>query len=367
MHGYIDRELVSLDPKESKVILISHKEDIDGIVSAALLYSNLKQKGYEHGQINIHLVDYTSLITFIEANIEKLKNHTLYLADIGVNEKLYKLLLQLPAVDTLPEGVYRYYYDHHVITGDAFEVRQEIEKRFHVYKNPSLDESALKCCTAEVIYKSLIYSDPHYQRLCKYAHIADFKKEGDGELIKKANELKMFITYYQDTNSRLVDLLLGMQTTETWKNYQKSFVHNTEKITTWYTIQYEQVEKNLIRINGDSYTILLSIADLKAEDIIYYLMKKMPGYDIYLGFSRRNNYANIQTGLNIAHIIASHFGGGGHPGRAGFKIPDEIQNYIDNRKFSYILESDFMKQVKLILSGFILHTNQVKERILFKE
>lgn len=350
----VNRELVNLNPKKSKVILISHKEDIDGIVSAALLYSNLRQKGYEYDQIDIHLVDYTSLITFFETNIEELKNHTLYIADMGINEKLYALLLQLPLIDTLSEGIYRYYYDHHVINRDAVEIRQEIRKRFHVYENPSLNGLPLKCCTAEIIYTSLIYNDPHYQCLCEYAHIADFKKEGDGEHIKKANELKMFITYYQDTNSRLVDLLLSMQTIENWKSYYKLFVHDTEKIITWYTMQYKQVEKNLIHINGDSHTILISMADLKSEDIVYHMMKKVPGYDIYLGFSRRNNYANIQTGLNIAHIIASHFGGGGHPERAGFKIPDEIQNYINNRKFSYILESDFIKQIKFYLKEYLV-------------
>lgn len=41
-------------PKRSKVILISHKEDIDGIVSAALLYSDLRKKGYYYDQIDIH-------------------------------------------------------------------------------------------------------------------------------------------------------------------------------------------------------------------------------------------------------------------------------------------------------------------------
>lgn len=115
-------------------------------------------------------------------------------------------------------------------------------------------------------------------------------------------------------------------------------------------MQHEQVKKNLIRINSDLHTIIISIADLKSEDIVNYLMKNAPGNDLYIGFSKRNNYANIQTGLNIAHIIASHFGGGGHPERAGFKIPDEIQNYIDNKQFSYILESFFIRQLKIILS-----------------
>jgi len=151
-------------------------------------------------------------------------------------------------------------------------------------------------------------------------------------------------------NSKLVDLLIGMQTPETWESYLKSFVHNSEEIIAWVAIQHEQVEKNFVRINSDLHTIIISIADLKSEDIVDYLMKNAPGYDIYIGFSRRNNYSNIQTDLNIAHIIASHFGGGGHPERAGFKIPDEIKNYIDNKQFSYILESFFINQLKIIIS-----------------
>lgn len=337
-------------PNKSKVFLISHKEDIDGIVSAALLYSDLRKKGYEYDEIDIHLIDYTSIINFIEINIEELSSHTIYLSDIGINKRLYHLLLQFSPIETLPEGVYRYYYDHHAISNDVFEIKQELKKRFHVYKNSYFDQSLINYCTAEIIYDSLKYDDSHFKSLCEYAHIGDFKQEGYGGHIKLANELKMFISYYQNMNSKLVDLVLGMQTTETWKSYQESFTHSIGEINAWFKIQYEQVKNNIIRINGDSHTIIISIADLKAEDIVYYLMKNYPGYDIYCGFSRRNNYANIQTGLNIAHIIASHFGGGGHPNRAGFKIPDEIQNYIDNEQFHYIIKSLFIEQLKLILS-----------------
>lgn len=342
--------LQNLNPKKTKAVLITHKEDIDGMVSAALLYSDLRKNGYEHGQIDICLIDYTSIIALFENNMEKLKNHTLYLADIGMNERLYKLLLQLPPIASLPEEIHRYYYDHHAINGDISEIRREIEKRFHVYKNPALDQFTVKCCTAEVIYSSLEYNNPHYKCLCEYAHMGDFNKEGNGEQIKLVIELSMFITYYQHTDSRLADLLVSMQKPETWESYLKSFVHNAEEISTWVAIQHEEIEKNLIRINGGFRTILISVADLKSEDIVYYLKKSVPGYDIYLGFSKRNNYANIQTGLSIAHIIASYFGGGGHHRRAGFKIPDEIQNYIDDRRFSHIVESAFIKQLKLILS-----------------
>lgn len=337
-------------PNKSKVFLISHKEDIDGIVSAALLYADLRKKGYKYDEIDIHLIDYTSIINFFGTNIEELKNHTLYLSDIGINKRLYELLLQFSPIETLPEGVYRYYYDHHAINNDAFEIQQELKKRFHVYKNPYFDQLPLNYCTAEIIYKSLKYNDSHFKSLCEYAHIGDFKQEGYGEQIRLANELKMFIAYYQHMNSKLVDLVLGMQTTETWKSYQRSFIYSMGEIASWFNIQYEQVKNNIIRINGGLYTIIISIADLKSEDIVYYLMKNHPGYDIYCGFSRRNNYANIQTGLNIAHILASHFGGGGHPNRAGFKIPDEIQNYIDNKQFHHIIKSVFIKQLKIILS-----------------
>lgn len=105
------------------------------------------------------------------------------MADIGINEEIYKLILRSPPIDSLPEGVYRYYYDHHAITGDAFKIIREIEKRFHVYKNPSLDQLPINCCTAEVIYFSLMYNDPHFQCLCEYAHIGDFRKEEYGKNI----------------------------------------------------------------------------------------------------------------------------------------------------------------------------------------
>lgn len=340
--------LQNSNSEKTRAILITHKEDIDGMVSAALLYSDLRKKG--HSQIDICLIDYTSIIALFENNMENLKNQTLYLADIGINEQLYELLLQLPPIASLPEGIHRYYFDHHVINGDISEMRCEIEKRFHVYKNPALDQFAVNCCTSEVIYSSLAYNNSHYKCLCEYAHMGDFNKEGNREQIKSVVELSMFITYYQHTDSRLADLLVSMQKPETWESYLKSFVHNAEEISIWVATNHEEIEKNLIRIKGGFRTILISVADLKSEDIVYYLKKSVPGYDIYLGFSKRNNYANIQTDLGVAHIIASYFRGGGHHGRAGFKIPDEIQIYINDRRFSHIVESVFIKQLKLILS-----------------
>lgn len=336
--------------EEQKAILISHKEDIDGIVSAALLYSNLRKVGFKDDQIEIHLMDYTSVIEFLQTNVTKIQKHTLYLADIGINDQIYQLLLRFSPIESLPAGVCRYYYDHHTITGDSSEIYGEIKKRFNEYKNPFISQSVSKICTAEVIYHSLNYHNSYYYHLCEYAHIGDFSKGGDEKTAEIVEELRMFITYYQNMDARLKELILNMQKPETWENYFNSFVHNASEVTQWVVLQQNETKKNLICSKIGSLKIAMSFSDLKSEDIVGYLKKMVPEHDIYLGFSKRNNYVNIQTHTDIAHRIAAYFGGGGHPKRAGFKIPDEILDFIYNKQHIGIMESNFIKKLDWILS-----------------
>ena len=327
-------------------IILSHKEDIDGIVSAALLFSYLQSKNNEQEGISVHLLDYTSLLAFFEANILQLKKCDFYLADLGLNEKFYQLLCQLPILDNFTQNHQRFYFDHHKIVGDISTIKIELEKRFSKYINSSLDYGKIKLCSAEVIYFNLNFEDSHFRLLCDYANIVDFKNQDDKEKTIMANVLNRYINYYQRNDAKLLKLVQAMQSKERFAIFKNTLVIESIEINKWYNLQYQIVENQSLKIVDDSCKIIISLAKLKSEEIVNYLTKKEPNYDLYIGFSQGNNYTNIQSKINVAHIIASGFGGGGHSKRAGFKIPFEIQAKINQNKFVDILSSSFINRIK---------------------
>ena len=94
-----------------KSICISHKEDVDGIVSAALLQKGLKVK-------NLFLVDYPNLLNSLDYVISicsKDKKFTrVFICDVGLNMKNQLLFLEKLKV-LISNNIEVIYIDHHYL------------------------------------------------------------------------------------------------------------------------------------------------------------------------------------------------------------------------------------------------------------
>lgn len=94
-----------------KSICISHKEDVDGIVSAALLQKGLKVK-------NLFLVDYPNLLNSLDYVISicsKDKRFTrVFICDVGLNMKNQSLFLEKLKV-LISNNIEVIYIDHHYL------------------------------------------------------------------------------------------------------------------------------------------------------------------------------------------------------------------------------------------------------------
>lgn len=98
-----------------KSICISHKEDVDGLVSSALLQNALKVR-------NIFLVDYPSLLNSLDYTIsicQKNKQFTrVFICDVGLNKKNQTLFVEKLRLLTI-KNINVIYIDHHYLEDDV--------------------------------------------------------------------------------------------------------------------------------------------------------------------------------------------------------------------------------------------------------
>jgi RecJ-like exonuclease len=103
-----------------KSICISHKEDVDGIVSAALLQNALKIR-------NIFLVDYPNLLNSLDYTIslchKNKKFSRVFICDLGLNKKNQTLFIDKLKI-LLLRNIEVIYIDHHYL---EMEIRRELE------------------------------------------------------------------------------------------------------------------------------------------------------------------------------------------------------------------------------------------------
>ena len=94
-----------------KSICISHKEDVDGLVSAALIQNALKVK-------NIFLADYPSLLNILDLLylfVVKIKNFSrVFICDLGLNKKNQEIFVEKLQI-LISNNIQIIYIDHHYL------------------------------------------------------------------------------------------------------------------------------------------------------------------------------------------------------------------------------------------------------------
>lgn len=136
MAGSIDKKTTKAVTKKTKTICISHKEDLDGIGSAALI-----RQAFGGDSV---LADYHGLMSEIEraSNDEKLK--ALYICDLGLSKKNQDQFVEI-MTKLRKRRVAVTYIDHHDIDP---AIKKQLEKiKVRLIHN-------VKECTSVLIYSS---------------------------------------------------------------------------------------------------------------------------------------------------------------------------------------------------------------------
>ena len=131
--------------RKSRVICLSHKEDVDGLASSILITAAYKST------ISVMLVDYANIISKLNQIIELTsgfdgsgKSGMLFICDLGLNRKVERRFIE--SIEKIIANGYRVtYIDHHDLSQDTINLLKKIGvKLIH-----SLQE-----CTSVQIYKT---------------------------------------------------------------------------------------------------------------------------------------------------------------------------------------------------------------------
>ncbi len=338
-----------------KNIIISHKEDIDGLASAAFIVSYLK-KDFNCKRIEIKLFDYNQFPEYL-GTLNKGDFSNLFILDLGLNDSSAKKIIDWPINKNKTATYRRNYIDHHQFPEHLFDNIDSIKSRFNKFINPcGLNKPIGELCTASIIYDEYFGRDTdHFNEILILALISDNQKlyhSSESNMKKFASKFNKYISYYQDNNKKLLSCIHKMTCPLGWDELKKDIVESSGKVEFWFSNQYISIKNNRVESSGRK-KILASAGRIKSDDITRLLQEEFPGYDIYVGLSTLNNYANIRTNMPIANIIAESFNGGGHPRRGGFKIPPNFlqgdPQKVDSKSFLKSFLTSFENRLKLLL------------------
>jgi single-stranded-DNA-specific exonuclease len=319
----------------SRVVCFSHREDVDGLSSAALIKAAFKAK-------SVILVDYSNLISNLQKLIESLTLSSsserlfdrVFICDLGLNKKNEKNFIDLLG-KLISKGCKVTYIDHHDLNKEVAVAL----KRLGVVLVHSLEE-----CTSILVYNK-------YKRKFK-AHAAFFAAAGaltdymenrpvastivsrfDRQfLMLQSTALSYMIAANQQNDeflNQIVDTLSEMK----YPHEIEGGFSIAEKYAKKVSEAVKSIEQSIIRMENLAYaksTVELSAsvivnfvlgASEKPVAIVYKLREDINSFVISI---RGSKDCKVHLGRLVNHIATEVGGsGGGHEKASGAVIPKE--------------------------------------------
>ncbi len=324
---------MTINSSHCKPIIISHKEDVDGIVAAALLFNVLNYEGKAKEQIKIHLVNYFEYPILLKSLKSSFLEHDIYISDLGITSSVMNYFENWENCLNNNNLCYRYYYDHHNIKNSLLKV---LESLFNEYCNSTLGEGKDIACASDLIYARFKNVLPAYfGEIAHYAHLMDFKSQADvnDPRFAIASDLNTFITYHQSSMEELIDLIHVMQDLEDWEEFKSGLPQKIEKIHTWEHDQMRVIMNGCLELTKEGYKFIASAAEIRSGWITRFLNEKYENFDVYVGFSYKDLSLNLRSKYLIMDKVAREFGGGGHEDRAGFVLLENYKEFAKKESF----------------------------------
>ena len=159
----ISAYIQNLDNNMSKILCLSHKEDVDGLSSAALIKAAFKVS-------SVILVDYANFIKVLETVLNEMEdpqsayNH-IFLCDLGLSKKNETVFVNI-IKKIMSYGCKVTYIDHHDL---GVETKSQL-KEIGVKLIHSIDE----CTSVQIYYKYKKKLKPHAAFLAAAGAITDY-------------------------------------------------------------------------------------------------------------------------------------------------------------------------------------------------
>lgn len=321
-----------------KSICISHKEDVDGIVSAALLQTGLKIR-------NLFLVDYPNLLNSLDYVISicsKDKNFTrVFICDVGLNMKNQFLFLEKLNI-LVSNNIEVIYIDHHYLEP---EIKTKIAE-MGIKLIHDIDE----CTSVQIYYLLKNRIDKLFSFFASAGALTDYMEDRPRarSLVSKFDRTFLmlescYLSYIISASQKDIDFLKSIS-----KNLSKGIMpHELEhgcslvkqfsgKVANAITL----IEKQSVHLNNLSY--FEHELDLSSSMIVNFVLG-LSGKKVGIAFKMKSNInsyilsirgsKDCQTHLGkLVNNLSMDFGGsgGGHDKACGAVIPIEnISTFVE--------------------------------------
>ena len=321
----------TVKPKRTKVICISHKEDADGISSAALI-----RQAFGGDAI---LVDYPSQMDAIQAMVLDKKLKSLYICDLGLSKKTQDTFVDIMTV-LRKNRVAVTYIDHHDVDPAIVKSLQKIKvKVIH-----DINE-----CTAVQVYtafKSKLNDHASFVATC--AAITDYMEDRPiGSKLLQIYDRQFalisatVLTYNIVGRQKEPDYLLHLVE----ELADSKFVHEIPNSFESAQIQVAKLSQMIAKVKKGLKTMKnlghMEILDAGAGSAVNFVMG-LSGKDVGVAYKERVDHGiyavsvrgskNCKVHLGkIVNVLANDLGGsgGGHDKACGAVIPKKkIKKFI---------------------------------------
>jgi single-stranded-DNA-specific exonuclease len=314
-----------------KSICISHKEDVDGLVSAALLQNALKVK-------NIFLADYPSLLNVLDIVISicsKNKNFSrVFICDLGLNKKNQDVFIEKLQV-LISNNVQIVYIDHHYLEDQLKDTLKKIGVR--------LIHNIEECTSVQIYYLCKNKLNSKYSFYASAAALTDYmeSKPMASILVSKYDRTFLmlescFLSYIISSSQKNIDFLKYVsKSISTFKlpHEIKNGFYLVKQFSDKISNALDVIEPQIIKMNNIAY--LRHDLDLASSMIVNFVLG-LSGKQVGIAFKLKDNINSYVLSIRGSKDCTYHLGkivneltsdingsGGGHDKACGAVIPEE--------------------------------------------
>lgn len=327
---------------KTKVVCLSHKEDADGISSAALIKQAFGGDTY--------LVDYPGQMEMLEkiATDEKLKQ--LYICDLGLSKKNQDQFVDI-LTGLRKRKVSVIYIDHH-------DIDPQIQKKLEKLKVKMVHDIN-ECTTVQVYQKYKSKLSEHAPFIAACAAITDYMEDRPAG----SKLLQIFDRQFALINATVLTYnIVGHQKDPDYLLYlvdelaESKYPHQIPNTFEFAQIQVDKLAQIISKVKKDMKTMknigYMEIMDSGASGAVNFVLG-LSGKDVGVAYKERVDHGIYAVSVRgsrdckvhlgkIVNILATELGGsgGGHDKACGAVIPKpKIKTFLKefNKKLNNIL------------------------------
>ncbi len=314
-----------------KSICISHKEDVDGLVSAALLQNALKVK-------NIFLADYPNLLNILDivtsiCNKDK-KFKRVFICDLGLNKKNQDIFIEKLQI-LISNSIQIIYIDHHYL--------EENIKNKLVSMGVKLIHSVEECTSVQIFYLCKNKLSSKYSFYASAAALTDYmeSKPMANVLFTKYDRTFLMLescilSYIISSSQRNIDFLKYISKSISNFKLPHELANGFELVK-----QFSDKILNALNVIESKIILLNNIAYLNhdlelASSMIVNFVLGLSGKKVGIAFKLKENINSYALSIRGSSDCTFHLGklvndltstlngsGGGHDKACGALIPKE--------------------------------------------